>query len=256
LHPCSHVLNVLTEIRPAVEYGISTLKRINFMRTWLVSRSQRVGNLIFAVDQDNLGFFPGCVCRCESKIYSHNEALFFRSAVCRLGNVREVAPGRRPSQAGTNDRGSGPHRPGRKRHRGGAEDAASQEQAIRQFCVRENAALKNRERAVEMTGDGKQGNPNNRFPFVSQRPWKWLRGSHIPTAPTTILSPSQFNLRKEPQPRPSPHTPAGSSFDEKMLERPFGAIPFPRGLLLAAGTGVKMRIGIHTTPSPPSIGGW
>ena len=63
------------------------------------------------------------------------------------------------------------------------------------------------------------GNEENqkRVSLVSQRPWKSLRDSHIPTAPTTIVSPFQTNPRKEPQRLSAPAASSGSSFDEKML---------------------------------------
>jgi hypothetical protein len=38
-------------------------------------------------------------------------------------------------------------------------------------------------RTVEMTGAWKTRKTKPRFPFVSHRPWKSLRDSHIPTAP-------------------------------------------------------------------------
>ena len=71
-----------------------------------------------------------------------------------------------------------------------------------------------------MPGGGKRGKPKTRFPFVSHRPWKSLRDSHIPTTRTTILPfPNQNQkTRKEPQLRKKPQPPSsGSSFDEKML---------------------------------------
>jgi hypothetical protein len=55
------------------------------------------------------------------------------------------------------------------------------------------------ERAVEMTGAWKTRKTEPRFPFVSHRPWKSLRDSHIPTAPTVfcVSKPSKPNSRKE-----------------------------------------------------------
>ena len=47
---------------------------------------------------------------------------------------------------------------------------------------------------VEMTGARKT---KPRFPFVSHCPWKSLRDSPIPTAPTVFVSQNQ-NSRKEP----------------------------------------------------------
>jgi hypothetical protein len=44
------------------------------------------------------------------------------------------------------------------------------------------------ERAVEMTGAWKTRKTKPRFPFVSHGPWKSLRDSHIPTAPTVFVS--------------------------------------------------------------------
>ena len=43
-------------------------------------------------------------------------------------------------------------------------------------------------RAVEMTGSWKTRKTKTRFPFVSHSPWKSLRDSHIPTAPTVLVS--------------------------------------------------------------------
>lgn len=57
-----------------------------------------------------------------------------------------------------------------------------------------------------------------RFPTAAHRPWKTLRVSHIPPAPTAVL----FSLKKTPRKEPSymaPHpAPSGSSFDENMLD--------------------------------------
>ena len=79
------------------------------------------------------------------------------------------------------------------------------------------------EQQEEGCGNGgrwKTRKTKTRFPFVSHRPWKSLRDSHIPTTPTTILPfPNQNQkTRKEPQLLKKPQPPSsGSSFDEKML---------------------------------------
>jgi hypothetical protein len=54
-------------------------------------------------------------------------------------------------------------------------------------------------RTVEMTGAWKTRKTKPRFPFVSHGPWKSLRDSHIPTAPTVFVSQtlSKPNSRKE-----------------------------------------------------------
>ncbi len=61
-------------------------------------------------------------------------------------------------------------------------------------------------RAVEMPGHGKPQ-------AVSQRPWKSLRDSHIPTASTATIHQS----RKKGAPLEPYPTPPGSFFDENML---------------------------------------
>jgi hypothetical protein len=70
-------------------------------------------------------------------------------------------------------------------------------------------------RAVEMTGWWKTRKTKPRFPFVCHRPWKSLRDSHIPTAPTiSFLSKPKSQkggLAAELR------SPPGSFFDEKML---------------------------------------
>lgn len=43
-------------------------------------------------------------------------------------------------------------------------------------------------RTVEMTGAWKTRKTKPRFSFVSHSPWKSLRDSHIPTAPTVCVS--------------------------------------------------------------------
>ena len=54
-------------------------------------------------------------------------------------------------------------------------------------------------RTVEMTGAWKTRKTTPRFPFVSHSPWKSLRDSHIPTAPTVFVSQnlSNPNSRKD-----------------------------------------------------------
>ena len=57
-----------------------------------------------------------------------------------------------------------------------------------------------------------------RFPTAAHRPWKTLRVSHIPTAPSSV---SLFLIQK-PKPRKEPAPiaslpPSGSLFDENML---------------------------------------
>jgi hypothetical protein len=42
-------------------------------------------------------------------------------------------------------------------------------------------------RTVEMTGAWKTRKTKPRFPFLSHGPWKSLRDSHIPTAPTIFV---------------------------------------------------------------------
>jgi hypothetical protein len=53
------------------------------------------------------------------------------------------------------------------------------------------------ERAVEMTDAWKTRKTKPRFPFVSHRPWKSPRDSHIPTAPTICVSQNPSKPRKE-----------------------------------------------------------
>ena len=56
------------------------------------------------------------------------------------------------------------------------------------------------ERAVEMTGAWKTRKTKPRFPFLSHGPWKSLRDSHIPTAPTIFVSQSLQNQIKKGDP--------------------------------------------------------
>src|SRR5450755_2114327 len=84
--------------------------------------------------------------------------------------------------------------------------------------------------AVEMTGGGhlwKTGIANamgtsRRFPTAAHHPWKTLRVSHIPTAPTTLFfSFSLFKSRtKGPDAARCPYLGSGSSFNENMLSAP------------------------------------
>jgi hypothetical protein len=102
-----------------------------------------------------------------------------------------------------------------KRHGGSAEDASSQEQAIRQFRGRENAALKRQQQGCGNDGRWKTRKTKSRFPSL---PNALGNRSAIPTFP-------QPRRRSSPLPSQSqkgaPATPAptlsGSSFDEKML---------------------------------------
>ena len=75
------------------------------------------------------------------------------------------------------------------------------------------------ERAVEMTGAWKTRKTKPRFPFVSHSPWKSLRDSHIPTAPTFFVSQNLQNQIQERRPsrRIASLPPPGSFFNEKML---------------------------------------
>ncbi len=127
----------------------------------------------------------------------------------------EAASYLKPGQAG----GFGPHCPGRKRHGDGPPDAASQAEAVCQFPFREHAVLQ--EEGCGNDGRWKTRKTKTRFPFVSHRPWKSLRDSHISTTPTTILPFPKLKIkktRKEPQRLKKPQPPSsGSSFDE-MLE--------------------------------------
>ena len=78
------------------------------------------------------------------------------------------------------------------------------------------------ERAVEMTGAWKTRKTKPRFPFVSHSPWKSLRDSHIPTAPTFFVSQNLQNQIQERRPsrRIASLPPPGSFFNEKMLRLP------------------------------------
>jgi hypothetical protein len=56
-----------------------------------------------------------------------------------------------------------------------------------------------------------------RFPFVSPRPWKSLRDSHIPTAPATAVFLTGISIRKTQERSPAERAPelhpSGSSLD-------------------------------------------
>jgi hypothetical protein len=76
-------------------------------------------------------------------------------------------------------------------------------------------------RAVEMTGAWKTRKTKPRFPFVSHSPWKSLRDSHIPTAPTIFVPQNPQNQIQERRPwrRIASLPLSGSFFNEKMLQR-------------------------------------
>ncbi len=80
------------------------------------------------------------------------------------------------------------------------------------------------ERAVEMTGAWKTRKTKPRFPIVSHSPWKSLRDSHIPTAPTFFVSQNLQNQIQERRPwrRIASLPPPGSFFNEKMLAGGWG----------------------------------
>jgi hypothetical protein len=66
--------------------------------------------------------------------------------------------------------------------------------------------------AVEMTGLWKTRKTKPRFPFVSPGPWKSLRDSHIPTAPTVALFINGKQIRKTQERSPAECAPELYSF--------------------------------------------
>ena len=102
--------------------------------------------------------------------------------------------------------------------------AASQEQAVCEFRVREPAAPRDGRRAMEMTGDGKRGKPKAggfpRFPTPLEIAPRFPH-SHSPDDDSL---PFLTHPRKEPSDSPwmarTTAASSGSSFDEKMLFPP------------------------------------
>ena len=166
-----------------------------------------------------------------------------------------MAPGRQLPQAGADARGSGPHRSGRRRHRGGAQNATSQAQAVCWFWVRENQVLNQPEKGCGNDGRWKTRKTNSRFPSF---PTALGNRCAIPAVPQPRRRLSLFleNQSQKGAPDIQP-PPSGSSFDEKMLRcvdengpnyAPTSSLPGrERGSLLRESIAKNRRSGLPRT---------